>query len=169
MTTNNIAASGLKLYELTAAYQMLAEADAQDDDSFAAALAELSDAIEQKAEQTAAVIRTLELEADAIEAEAKRLQQRAAVRRDRVETLKLYLMEQLAAAGKTSVQGKRFTVGVQASPPSVKVVDPAAVPDTYLLPQAPKVDTRAILTYWRESGSVPPGVEVQQSQHLRIR
>jgi hypothetical protein len=165
----NLNTGSLKLYELTAAYQMLADADAQDDEGFAAALAQLSDAIEHKAEQTAAVIRTLELEADAIDAEAKRLRERAAARRNRVESLKVYLMEQLTAAGKVSVQGKLFTVGVQASPPSVQVVDPMMVPEAYLLPQAPKVDARAILTFWRESGTVPPGVEVQQGQHLRIR
>ena len=161
--------TGLTLYQLTGAYQMLAEADAQDDEGFAAALAQLSDAIEIKAENTAAVIRTLDLEADAIEAEAKRLQQRATTRRNRVESLKTYLMQQLAAAGKASVQGRLFTVSVQASPASVTITDAAAVPDTYLVPQAPKVDARAILAFWRESGTIPPGVEVQQGQHLRIR
>lgn len=159
----------MKLYELAQAYQLLAEADATDDEGFAAALAQLVDAIEAKAENTAAVIRTLEAEAGAIEEEAKRLHARAQVRRSRADHLKTYLLEQLAAAGKTSVAGKFFTVAVAASPASVRVTDASAVPAAYLVPQPPKVDARAILAAWKDSGELPPGVEVERGRHLRIR
>lgn len=159
----------MKLHELTGAYAMLAAADETDEGAFAAALAELSDAIEEKAENTAAVIRTLEGEADIIAVEAKRLSERASIRRNRADALKRYLLEQLTAAGKASVAGKLFTVSVQASPASVKVTDTAAVPAEYLIPQPPKVDAKGILAVWRESGNLPPGVEVERGQHVRIR
>lgn len=174
---------GLTLYELTDAYRMLLEAaqteadtpgndegDASTESPFSAALVQLEGSINDKAENVAAVIRTLDLEADAIEAEAKRLQLRATARRNRAAGLKAYLLDQLDKAGMAKAGGQRFTVTAQASPPSVKVADLALVPAAYLLPQPPKVDARGVLSYWKEhSDEAIPGVAVEQSRHVRIR
>lgn len=169
----------LTLYELTDAYKMLLEAAQTDADAdgeaiespFAVALAELAGSISDKAEGVAAVIRTLDLEAAAIEAEAMRLAQRAGARRNRAAALKAYLLDQLDKAGMAKAGGVRFTVTAQASPPSVRVMDEAAVPMEYqtVIPASVRVDAKAVLAHWRESGDVPTGVEITQGRHLRIR
>lgn len=179
----------MTLYELAESYKLLLEAAQTDTGSdggegddgettaespFAVALAQLEGGINDKAEGVAAVIRTLELEGDAIEAEAKRMAMRSMQRRRRAGALKAYLLEQLDKAGMTKAGGLRFSVTAQASPPSVRVLDEAAVPVEYqiVIPASVRVDAKAILARWRETGgqgAPVPGTEVVQSRHLRIR
>lgn len=172
--------ASMTLYELTDAFRLLLDAAQSEPDSgpegeaespFAAALAQLEGSINDKAEGVAAVIRTLDLEADAIEAEAKRLAQRAGARRNRAASLKAYLMDQLDKAGMAKAGGVRFSVAVQASPPSVRVLDEAAVPMEYqvVIPASVRVDAKAILAHYKETGEPVPGAEVVQGRHLRIR
>lgn len=159
----------MKLYELSAAYAALLETE--DAEAFAVALNQLAGAIDDKAEGVAAVIRQLEGEAEMFDAEARRLAVHARERTGRVASLKAYLLDNLERAGLDRAGGRLFTVALQASPPSVKVVDAAAVPDAFqkVIPASIVVDAQAVLAHWRQTRETPPGVEVQQGKHVRIR
>ncbi|MBI4496832.1 MAG: siphovirus Gp157 family protein [Chloroflexi bacterium] len=159
----------MKLYQLTEAYQRLLEAN--EDGEFAAALEALAEEFDQRAEGLAKVIRALEGEADVFDTEAKRLLEHARSRHNRAEHLKEYLRQQMEALGKGQVKGTLFTVSLQASPPRCEVVDAAVVPDQYqvVIPATVRVDAKAIIEYWRETGEQVPGAVVSQGKHVRIR
>jgi len=162
----------IKLYELTDAYvRILALAEEAEDGEWLEALAGLQGAIEEKAENTAKMIRSLEADAETFRAEAERMLAISKSRQNRVTSLKDYLKANLEAAGMDKVKGQLFTVSLQSSPPSCRVMDEAAIPIEYqrVIPARIEVDARAIIAHWRDTGEAIPGVEVVQSKHLRIR
>jgi hypothetical protein len=163
-----------KLYELTDAYaqiQALAEEPETPDGVWDQALADLGGAIEDKVESIAKIIRMLEADADAIQAEIARLTALAHSRRNRASSLKDYLKANLEAAGINKIKLQLFSVAIQPSPPSCRAIDEAAVPQQFkhLIPEIWKVDARAILNYHQETGEEVPGVEITRGTHLRIR
>ena len=154
----------MKLYELTDAYALLLEEEGYED-----ALAQLSDAIEEKAENIAAVIRSLEAEEATFEQEAKRLREKAIARGNKVHNLKTYLLQNLQAAGIDKVKGRLFTVSVQPSPPSCTVEDEGLVPQDWkaLIPEQWRVDAKRIIAAYKEGVNVP-GTIVVEGHHIRI-
>lgn len=72
-----------------------------------------------KAENLAQYIKSLKAEADAIDAEAKRLQQRAKSRKNRIAWMKQYLMQCM----ETKVDGVQARITLRSNAPSVKVTD----------------------------------------------
>ena len=159
----------MHLYELTDAYRMLLEAD--DGDAFAEALSQLGGEIAAKAESIAKVVRSLESERAAIEDEVERLRARAMARNNRVVALKDYLKLIMEAAGIKKIGGVVLDVALQNSPPSCVVEDAATVPDAYqvVIPASIRVDSRAIIEHWKETGEQVPGTVVAQGTHIRIR
>lgn len=163
----------LTLYELTDAYKMLLEADEDAGaGSFEEALYQIGGEISAKAESIAKVIRSLEAEVEAINAEVKRLQAKRESRETRVLWLKDYLQRNMESAGLERITGTLFTVALQNSPPSCRVEDAAAVPDRYqvVVPATMRVNSQAIVEHWRETGGEQvPGATVAQGRHIRIR
>lgn len=164
----------MNFFELSRAYQQILDFETATDGqagAFDLALAQLSDAIEDKAENIAKVIRSLEAEAEAFDNEAKRLAEQAKVRRNKVDRLKEYLLLGLTAAGKDRVKGALFTVAVQDSPPRCEVMDAGSVPDVFqvVIPATMRVDAKAIIQHFRDTGEQVPGAVVSAGKHLRIR
>lgn len=200
----------LKLYELGAEYLQLKalidqlgehpeEAEANDGGPAAAlgeALAMLGGAIEDKADgighlwlQQSAEADALEREAEIFEAEAKRLRDRATVRRNANERLRQYLAIELAKLGPETqkLQLRRFTVTLAKQGKDRAVVtDATAVPASFkravlripmnLVPAEVRefvvstdVAKRELQDYVDHDGVVPPGVELQPgTRALRI-
>lgn len=161
-----------KLYELTDAYaRILALAEGAEDGEWMEALAGLQGAIEEKAENTAKAIRILEADAETFKAEAQRMMAHAQTRQKRVQSLKDYLQANLEAVGLEKIKAGLFTVALQASPPSCRIIDEVAIPTEYqrVIPARIEVDARAIIAHWKDTGEGVPGAEVIQSRHLRIR
>jgi hypothetical protein len=71
-------------------------------------------------------------------------------------------------AGVDKVKRPTLTVSIQLNPPSVLVKDESLIPSHYMLPVAPKLDKKAVLSFLKEGGEVP-GCEIQQSRGLRIK
>lgn len=89
------------------------------------------DAMEQdfdaKAENTAIYIRQLQSDADALDKEVKRLQAKSASRKRRIAWLKDYLSRCMDQMHLTKSGGVRATVSLRNNPPSVQVLDEAAL------------------------------------------
>jgi len=94
-------------------------------DAFAAVKAEA------KVLSLAKVCQQLESEAAMLTERAKAIEARAASRRNRVEHLKRYMKGLLEGFGLDKVKDLYVSVWLQANPPSVEVVDEAAVPGEY--------------------------------------
>jgi hypothetical protein len=126
---------GLKLYELTSQYEELVRtaadcADPADAQMFADTIEGLQGEIAEKVENCAAVVKTLDAEADAIREEEKRLAARRQSLGTASDRLKLYMLDSLKVAQLPKIKGKLFAVSIQLTPPSVvlDIDDPAKLP-----------------------------------------
>lgn len=82
-------------------------------------------------EEYAKFVAEYERQAEACEAEIKRLKTRAAAATNKAERMKEYILGSMVAAGFKKHQGKLFTLTVQNNPPSVKIINEAAIPDQF--------------------------------------
>lgn len=159
----------MKLYELAQNYaQLLEMAEEMESDALVDTLESLQDAIEEKAENIAKLVKNLEADVKFIKEEEQRLAERRRAIEVKIERLKTYLQEQLETAGIEKVKRPTITVAIQANPPSVDVIDETAIPSDFLIPQAPKVDKRSILERLKK-GEAIPGVTLKQTKGVRIR
>ena len=159
----------MKLYELAQNYAELLEiAEEIESDALVDTLEALQDAIEDKAENIAKLIKNLEADARIIKEEEQRLAERRRAIEAKVDKLKMYLQEQLETAGLQKVKRPTITVSIQANPPSVDVIDETAIPIDFLIPQPAKVDKKSILERLKKGESVP-GVALKQTKGVRIR
>lgn len=165
----------LTLYEMTGALadlrDLLDAGDLTDDEQAQAeemAARLLDELIPAKVENYCRFMRSLDLEAAAFKDEERRLTERRQVRERLAERLKRRLFAQLQAAELRKLKAGTFAVSIQASPPSAYIVDEAALPATYLVPQPAQVNKRAVLDALK-AGEAVPGALLMQNEHLRIR
>lgn len=159
----------MKLYELTDDYLRLMEmAEELDPETFRDTLESINEAIEEKIENTAYLVRNLEADIKVLKEEEKRLRERRQSLESKITRMKDYLKEQLEKAGIEKVKRPLVTVSIQNNPPSVKVIDEKLIPSTYMIPQEPKLDKKSLLQVLK-NGEKVPGVELEQTRGLRIR
>ena len=159
----------MKLYELARSYaELLDRAEEMESDALVDTLESLQEAIEDKAENVAKLIKNLEADAKIIREEEQRLAERRRAIEAKIERLKSYLQEQLETAGIEKVKRPTITVAIQANPPSVDVIDETAIPIDFLIPQPAKVDKKSILERLK-NGEAIPGVTLKQTKGVRIR
>ena len=113
----------MKLYEVTHAI-LDSQHEAVDTDPLNA----LQIAFDQKAIGCACVVKNLNAEVNAIDAEIKRLQDLRAARQNNIDRLKAYLMSCMKAAGIDKVENGIHKLRIALSPLSVTVTDEHAVP-----------------------------------------
>ena len=157
----------MNLYNLTTNYLHVLEL-AENGDDLTDTLEALEDAIEDKAENTAKVIKQLEANADMLATEIKRLSERKTTAENNAKRLKVYLQEQLEKVGTDKIKGEIFTVAIQNNPQSVDVLDESKIPAAYFIEQAPKLDRKELLAHLK-AGETIPGATVKQTRCLRIR
>jgi seryl-tRNA synthetase len=156
----------MKLYELTGAYQSLLEAIEEGQD-FSLALEQLEGEINEKVENIAKVIKSIDAQVKVIKDEEKRLADRRKAMEAEAERLKDYTFTTLQNAGLSKIKGSLLTVSLQNNKPSV-VVDETELADEWLIPQPPKPDKARLYEALKE-GKVIPGATLQNSQSIRIR
>ena len=74
----------------------------------------------------------------------------------------------MKATGKTKFKGKLFSFNIQKNAPGVSILDEKLIPKEYLIEQAPVIDKKAILNDLKNGEDIP-GVEIKQTESLRIR
>lgn len=159
----------MKLFELTQSYQQVLEiAEQLDAETLKDTLDSINDAVEQKVENTAFVVKQLEANISVIDEEIKRLQAMKGTQTNNIKSLKLYLQESMEKVGLDKVQGKLIKIAIQNNPQGVEVLNENVIPKNYFVEQKPKLDKRAILADLK-SGAQVEGVEIKQSRSLRIR
>ena len=182
------AANVVRLYDRTAALDVIREWIFEHDEEIRAAEGALPDELaellkqaegefEEKAENVALFIRELSGLAKFAKEEADRL----AARREHYERsakgLKDYLHRNLTAAGITKIEGKLCNIGIQKNPPAVKCSLDSwklaelheAEPDIVHERVEYFIDTDFVKATWKAGGALPAGISVEQGTHLRIR
>lgn len=160
-----------KLYDLTQQYQQIKDLiDEHETDSPALidTLESIDGAIEDKLENIAKLIRTLEAESEAFKKEELRFQTKRKVRENNTKRLKAYAQEALEATGKRKIEGGTFTLALQKNPPSVLISDDKLIPAHYLIEQEPTIDKKSILEDLKNEIHVD-GAELKRGQSLRIK
>jgi hypothetical protein len=124
--------------------------------------------LEEKADGCAKFITSLKGEIEALRAEEKRLLNRRKAKEAFAEYLKANLEAAMKYTGKRQIKTLLYSFNIQKNPPSVYITDWAAVPEKYLIEQEPLLDKAGIKEAFKNGGIVP-GVELVQSESLRIR
>lgn len=158
----------MKLYELTDNYNQVLDMIEEGAEGLEDTLASIDEAIEQKAENTAKIIKTIEANASVLREEEKRLADRRRALENQVDGMKSFLESELRKAGKDKVKGLILTIAIQKNPPSLNVTDEAKIPTDYFIPQPAKLDRKTLLSYLKEGNSLD-GAEIVQGESLRIR
>jgi hypothetical protein len=159
----------VKLYELSQNYiQLLELADSLDEETFKDTLSSLEEAIEDKVENVAKLVRCLDVDIEAIKSEEKRLADKRKALENKVTSVKSYVQHEMEVAGLNKVKRPTVTVSIQANPPSVDVMDESLIPSIYMVPQPSKIDKRAILTALKE-GEFIPGASIKQTVGVRFK
>ena len=159
------------LYELTNEYLQLLEM-AEDPDVDPETLADTMEAIggeiEDKADGYARVMKQIEANAAGIKSEIDRLTARKTSMENNIKRMKESLQAAMEATGKKKFKTALFSFNIQKNPTSLKIDDPDAVPENFLIPQPPKVDNAAIKDALK-AGAVYDFAHLAQGESLRIR
>lgn len=164
----------MTLYELTEDYMNLlemAEDPDTDPEAFADTLEGIEGAIEDKADGYAKVIRTLEGDAAACDAESKRLRNKKIAIENNIKRMKAALQYAMEATGKTKFKTPLFSFGIQKNPAAV-VMDEGYIeniPERFLIPQDPVIDKKAIKEALKNGEDLEGLAHLEQSESLRIR
>lgn len=161
----------MKLYELTENYrnlQDLLENPEIDQDLIINALDEVGEQLEEKSENIAKLIKTLEVEVTGFKAEEKRLADKRKALENRISGLKSYIDSAMKATGKKKIKGQLFSFNIQKNPPSVNITDSTLIPKEYYIQQEPALDKKTVLAELK-NGVIVPGAELKQTESLRIR
>lgn len=158
----------MKLYDLTADYQTVLDLITDGAEGLDDTLESLSDAIEDKVENIAKVIKTLEAETAGLKVEEARLADRRKGIENNVKRLKDYAEQSLLSVGKKKIKGPLFTVLIQKNPPRLEVLDDSLIPESFFIPQPPTLDKKAI-TAELKAGNHIDGTLLIQGESFRIK
>lgn len=160
----------MKLYELTQNYinlQDLLEDETISQDIIEKAMKEVSEDIEEKAENYAVIMKNLESEAEALEREEKRLAARKNSLRKRNKILKDNLENSMKTTGKRKFKTRLFSFNIAKNPPSLDIADEELIPDKYIV--YTKSTAKKTMIEDLKQGAIIKGVKLKQTESLRIR
>lgn len=157
----------MNLYELSLSFQEVQNMDL-DPEVMKDTLDSIEDAIENKAENIAKLIRNLESDVSAYKEEEDRLKTKRQATENKVKWLKTYLEDNMKLTGKTKFKSGMFNFAIQKNPASVNITDEKIIPEEFLIQQPPKVDKTSLKEILKRGIEVP-GAELKQTEGLRIR
>ena len=164
----------MTLYELTEDYMNLlelAEDPDIDEQAFTDTLEGIEGALEDKAEGYAKVIRTLEGDAAACDAESKRLRNKKQTIENNIKRMKQALQITMEVTGKTKFKTALFSFNIQKNPAAV-VMDEQYIeniPERFLIPQDPQIDKKAIKEALKAGEDLEGIAHLSETYSLRIR
>lgn len=164
----------MSLYKLTEEYMHMLEvlSDPEIDEQTVRDTIEasgLDEAIEDKAENYAKVIKELEGQVAMLKAEEQRLSSKRKACESSIKRLKKTLEGAMIATGKTKFKTNLFSFNIQKNAPSVVFdVELDKVPKKWFIKQDPKLDKEGIKKALSE-GSKLKFAHLEQTESLRIR
>lgn len=162
----------VSLYSMTEDYQRLIDlaehaGTPEEEAMYAEAMRSLSGTIDEKCDRCAAVMTTLQAEADALQHEEERLYARRAAILANRDRLKVYVQERMEEINLTKVKGPRFTLIIQANTPKV-VVDEESKLGLEYWKNTPSID-KARIAADLKAGREVAGAHLETGRSLRIR
>lgn len=157
------------LYELKAQWMELLSLmeEGEDPEMIQNTLEGIECEIEEKADNYARIIASLNSDIDGIAKEIARLQDKKRVLENHVAYLKGNLQDAMILTGKEKFKTELFSFNIQSNPPSVVIDDPTSIPGDFLIPQEPKVDKKSIKEFLKDNKASWGHIEITRG--LRIR
>ncbi|MEJ8785359.1 siphovirus Gp157 family protein [Peptoniphilus sp. HCN-40583] len=155
----------MKLYEIAEMYEAMESLD--DNIDITAALENIDGALEEKLENVAKLVRNLEAEAKAYEEEEKRLRAQKQAAKNRVESIKRYVKENLEEIGRDKVEAGIFKWSLQNGPGRVEITDETKIPEEFFVKEIKPL--KAEIKKAIESGAITEGAEIVREKSLRLR
>lgn len=158
------------LFNLTEDYKQVYDliAEQGDEEILKDTLESINDAIEDKADGYIAVVKSLEADNKAIDEEIKRLRQRKTSNSNGIKRLKESLQDAMEVTGKTKFKTALNSYSIGNNPPSLDISDESHIPESYWVPQAPKINKKDLLQAIK-NGQEIQGVGIKQGKSLRVR
>ena len=162
------------LYQLTADYLNLlemAEDPDIDEQAFMDTLDGIEGAIEIKAEGYAKVMRQLEADAAACDAESKRLKNKSKTIDNNIRRMKQALQFAMQATGKTKFKTALFSFYIQKNSASVVMDEPYIenIPERFLIRKDPEINRKAIKEAINNGEDIGGIAHLEQTESLRIK
>lgn len=159
----------MRLYEISEGYTRL-QLRAEDGEDIADELALLDGELSAKAQGVLHVLRNLEGDALAVEAEIARLSARKLAAENNAKRIREYLRSSMEKSGLTRVQGPAFSVSLSDGPERVEVDDAALLPEAYVRTKTTSEPNKAaILAAYKTTGEVIPGTRIERGTRLVIK
>lgn len=162
------------LYQLTANLQeALANMEiAESGEEIAAILSEL-DGLETdwtvKAADYARALRNVEADAEALDAEIKRLTARKKRTEAIAEAMKYRMKTSMKALGLEKAETPIGTWKIGKGREAVEILDPGKVPEQYLIHPAPTVSKTAVMAAYKDTGEIVPGCDIVRHETFGLR
>lgn len=156
----------MQLYELTEMYLNLKDMDIEEGD-LNAALENIDDEIETKADNIAKVLRDFDGDIEALKSEEERLAKKRKAIENRQKHLKEYLQNAMLVLDKRKFKTDLFSFNIQKNAPSLKILDESKIPEDYY-----KIERKLNKNDLKEavkSGLFEDAAELVQTESLRIR
>ena len=163
----------MKLYEIAEQYraflEMLSDTDNDlsiDDQVVTDTLEAIEGEFEVKAVNTAAVIKTVQAEADAIAEAMKSMKARQKALENRADSLKSYLLHNMQAMGLQKIKHPYFNISVNKSPESVFIQDESLIGDEFK--KVVVTIDKTLIKEALKAGDNVAGCALVRGEHLRI-
>lgn len=159
----------MSLYKLTGNWQAVYENEDLDEEVWFDTLTSIDEAIEDKAENIAKLIRSLSADVEAYSNEIKRLSDHKRVAENKIKSFKTYLQSNMEQLGKEKFKTELFSFGIQNNPAGVDITNEKAIPAEFITVETvKKVDKRGLIQALKDGEDIS-GAELKQSRSLRIR
>lgn len=161
----------MKLYELTEQYNaLLAQMEEVEDlELLAETMESIADAMEAKIENIVKLWKAKATEAMAVRTERDRLELREKRIKKEADWLHSYVEAQMKQAGIDKVPSKLFNIVLKLNPPSVNVLDAAAIPADYIRTTVTTAPDKRTILERLKAGQEIPGVALKQDKVLSIK
>lgn len=162
----------MTIYELSNQWQWLMEL-AEDPDTdpevFKATMEALDGDIEDKADGYAKVITSITGDINLLKEEIDRLTARKRAAEANIKRMKETLQYAMEATDKRKFKTQLFSFSIQKNPVTVVIDNEEALPQEYLIEQAPKIDKTALKDALKAGVDMGGICHLEQTESLRIR
>jgi hypothetical protein len=168
----------MKLYELADSYNAFLEAVDNGEipnEAVADTLDSIEAAVEDKVEAIIVVIKNLQAESKALEAEEQSLKDRRKAKENRVEWLKNYLYSQMERMGMRKIETSRGVLAIKKNPESVVIDNEAELIDwleknrpEWLKYSQPSISKKDVLDAIK-GGETIPYVHTERKERVEIK
>lgn len=154
------------LYQLNNAYAQLQQMIEDGQEGLEDTLASITDAVEEKLEAYAMVIKNIASDVEGIKSEEKRLAERRKIMENGITRMKQAIAETLQGSGQDKVKTEKFTFSFRKSS-KVEVSDIDSLPQQFI--KVERTISRADLAKALKAGEQIKGAQLVENQSLQIK